>query len=539
MITQSKAASCKACLENSGCLDIGDRLLEDETLSLADTISMLEAHARRKGLEDLSRGKAPSGAKVFHADGKKPPCKQWGSDNGCRFGKYCRYDHTQGPGKLALNTDQQYTPRHRRDPRNTPAHATEAPAATFTAQAPQLQAGPPVVGTYTAHEIPAASFTAQAQAGDFPSAPFRAPFQTNNAETPKVCLVCCEYGHDTDDCNKQRNYSARGEPIRLEETATTEPPIVLVAKSQDQSVTPFWYFTLFAAFLAACVGGAWAAACALGSAGRGVLTPDRKDIKSVIVFIVLLFAVKYVEGRGVNRPRVSAECYLGSSPGPTKNSPSTGYPEYNFEWVADTGSNRFATNDVNDFVPESIRPVNTRVMVGSGFVISPCVGTVMVRSHATKNLIACTNTLLLPDCGKKLMPAHPFLEKGCEMKMNKNHGVTMLDHNGKILMNGTHKDGLYYYNVSSVRLEGHTPLRSFPAQDKKSSVSLFGLPLSGHIRAAGDEFHRKLTEAHHALGHMDFNKIRKLFGLKRGENPDCATCRFSKADFRSFHLGSA
>jgi hypothetical protein len=27
---------------------------------------------------------------------------------------------------------------------------------------------------------------------------------------------------------------------------------------------------------------------------------------------------------------------------------------------------------------------------------------------------------------------------------------------------------------------------------------------------------------------MDFNKIRKLFGLKQGENPDCATCAIAK-----------
>ena len=212
------------------------------------------------------------------------------------------------------------------------------------------------------------------------------------------------------------------------------------------------------------------------------------------------------------------------SPGLTKNSPSTGHPEHIYEWVADTGSNRFATNDVNDFVNGSIHPGNTRVMVGSGFVISPCTGIVMIRSHATGKLIACTNTLLLPDCGKKLMPAHPFLDKDCTMTMSKKHGVTMLDPDGEIMMNGTHKDGLYYYNVSTARIEGHTPLEDFPAQDKQSSSSFFGLPLSGHIRAAGDEFNRKIMEAHHALGHMDFNKIRRLFGLKRGDNPDCPTC---------------
>jgi hypothetical protein len=139
-----------------------------------------------------------------------------------------------------------------------------------------------------------------------PAAPSRPPFQVNDVETPMWCFICCKCGHDTADCNTQGKHSAWGEQIRLEEKATTEPPIVLVAEAQDQSATPFSYFTLFAAFLAACVSGAWAAACALGSAGRGVLAPDRKDIKNFIFLIVLFCAVKYVEGCGVNHPHVLA-----------------------------------------------------------------------------------------------------------------------------------------------------------------------------------------------------------------------------------------
>jgi hypothetical protein len=120
--------------------------------------------------------------------------------------------------------------------------------------------------------------------------------------------------HAPTDCDSERHqqqktHNAWAEQIRLEEKATTEPPTVLVAEAQDQSATPFSCFTLFAAFLAACVSGGWAAACALGSAGRGVLTPDRKDIKNFIFLIVLFCAIEYAKGCGVNHPRVSTGTY--------------------------------------------------------------------------------------------------------------------------------------------------------------------------------------------------------------------------------------
>ena len=122
-----------------------------------------------------------------------------------------------------------------------------------------------------------------------------------------------------------------------------------------------------------------------------------------------------------------------------------------YEWVTDTGSNRFVTNDVRDFDRGSIVYKNTRVLVGSGEIVSPCEGTVTILCRSTGRLIQCRNTLLLANCEKKLMPARPFLRKGCNLTMSEEHGVQLFDEQGEIIMQGKEIDGLYYYDVVTVR----------------------------------------------------------------------------------------
>jgi len=202
------------------------------------------------------------------------------------------------------------------------------------------------------------------------------------------------------------------------------------------------------------------------------------------------------------------------------------------EWVVDTGSNRFVTNDVCDFVPGSIKYVNSRVLVGNGHVISPCEGTVMIRSHTNGALIECTRTLLLSECDKKLMPARPFLRKGCTLQMSEKGGVKMIDPSGKTLLHGEEKQELYYYSVTTAQpAETSDPAsrpKSIHCERNENSSSYFGLPVGSKLRATGDDFVRKLSEAHQALGHIHFDKVRKLFGLKPGPNPACATCSVAK-----------
>ena len=67
-----------------------------------------------------------------------------------------------------------------------------------------------------------------------------------------------------------------------------------------------------------------------------------------------------------------------------------------FEWCSDSGTNRFVTNDLDDFVQGSVVPVLTDVAVGGGSVTSEFVGTVRVKSLDYNHTIECKNVLYIP-----------------------------------------------------------------------------------------------------------------------------------------------
>ena len=204
-----------------------------------------------------------------------------------------------------------------------------------------------------------------------------------------------------------------------------------------------------------------------------------------------------------------------------------------YELILDSGSNRFGTNDVNDFVPASIVYSNTHVSVGGGIIVSPCYGSMLIRSHETGEIIECRKTLLLPECDKKLMPVAPFLDKGYRLVIDHANGASMVHiKSGKILFTGKEVEGLYHFHCSVHHV---TPTSTDVVRSTQNTVSsasksaaFFGLPTSGHIKADGAEFAGNLTDAHCALGHMDFEKVRWLYCLKKGENPSCPICAIAK-----------
>ena len=67
-----------------------------------------------------------------------------------------------------------------------------------------------------------------------------------------------------------------------------------------------------------------------------------------------------------------------------------------YEWCSDSGTNRFVTNDSSDFVPSTIKYVDTKVAVGGGHVVSNMTGTVTIRSLDHKHLLHCENVLFIP-----------------------------------------------------------------------------------------------------------------------------------------------
>ena len=99
----------------------------------------------------------------------------------------------------------------------------------------------------------------------------------------------------------------------------------------------------------------------------------------------------------------------------------------------------------------------------------------MVRCHASGRLIACTHTLLLRECGKKLMPAHPFLEKECTLSMSGKR-VLLLDANKDVILDGKEIDGLYYYNASTAHITGEAPIPlEGHGNQSEGCASFFGL----------------------------------------------------------------
>ena len=72
-------------------------------------------------------------------------------------------------------------------------------------------------------------------------------------------------------------------------------------------------------------------------------------------------------------------------------------------WIADCGSNRHTTNDLDDFVRNSIKAIHLQVQVGDGITIVRQMGDVMLLDAKTDEYIRLRDVLYLPDCSKKLL----------------------------------------------------------------------------------------------------------------------------------------
>jgi hypothetical protein len=185
-------------------------------------------------------------------------------------------------------------------------------------------------------------------------------------------------------------------------------------------------------------------------------------------------------------------------------------------WVADSGTNRFVTNDINDFISGSVVQNPLKVAVGGGYTTSPCSGSVLVQSLNHGVTIRCDKVILLPHCAKKLMPALQFTKKGCTLEFGEK--VTLRAKDGKPILSGPEIGGLFYFRAKTIKSTDEPP-----AADVLQASSLFGLPSSHNA-----DFPRRLLEAHWSFGHLNFDKLRKLLGLKKGDDPECPICTIAK-----------
>ena len=240
---------------------------------------------------------------------------------------------------------------------------------------------------------------------------------------------------------------------------------------------------------------------------------------NLLVFAVAALSIMYLAASALNFP-VANGAFV--SPSAYLNSGESTCPPDDFEYCSDSGANRFVTNDVNDFVPGSVFKEKTIVAVGGGNVTSTCTGTIQIRSIDHGHVIECHDVLLLPTCAKKLLPAFQFVSKGCKLTY-KDNTVTLVDQQDHAVLSGKEFGGLFYFHCETVR---DWTDRSLPPDVQ--SAALFGLPVCKNISAKSVDFSRKLLEAHWCYGHMHFDKLRKMFKLGKGNDPDCAVCTITK-----------
>ena len=247
---------------------------------------------------------------------------------------------------------------------------------------------------------------------------------------------------------------------------------------------------------------------------------------AVLLTVIALLSFKVMAEPDLTVATVSEAVYICKQDG-------GGAAYADFEWCSDTGTNRFVTNDRADFIPTSIMKISTKVAVGNGSYTCDQQGTVLIRSAAGQT-IACSNVLYMPKCGKKLMPATPFVRKGCKLTLYDNDKIKLCTAEGKTVLTGKEIEGLYYFECKTIDPSTISPVEvgtqcvpppgSAPAAD-----NYFGLHVGGKISEAANDFAQRLLESHFAYGHLNFTKLRKLLGLKAGDDPHCAACAVAQS----------
>jgi hypothetical protein len=249
--------------------------------------------------------------------------------------------------------------------------------------------------------------------------------------------------------------------------------------------------------------------------------PDfRRILKSCVPTIILLVVLAAFTSYALAGPAPSHSSYVRASSYFNSDCENAGILE--LEWLADTGTNRFVTNDINDFIPGTVVYSPLNVAVGGGTTNSPCSGAVLVFSLDHNITIRCDDVILLPKCAKKLMPAHQFTKKGCTLEFGTE--VHLRSKEGAPILSGPEVGGLFYFRAKTIQTT------KIPRSDEKilNVTSLFGLPASQDITNAGADFPRRLLEAHWSYGHLNFDKLRKILGLKKGSDPECPICTVAK-----------
>jgi len=499
----------------------------------------VEDYARAKGYLEATNGSGASGNRTFTIDGnnrKVPPhidpneqCKMW-TQGRCRYGANCYRKH-DGPGGVAPNA---WTDKPQKKPKVvcqfcqeknhiladcSKFRAVSTPSltsgqASASGQAPSTPAGPRLaLSSANFVNLPQQASSRPAQSAvNF----VELPQQTTSESEQKPSFIYNLYSEpeptnelpmneDEDSTTDYHNYEVYAAIVLLFIFLATNFQSVMNTASKIAEQPLFASAAVITAILLA------------GSAGGGN-ERQRGQAWQRFLTALLIFSAYLFGAAAHPNPHIASMSYHVSPGRP---------PSFqHYEWCADCGTNRFVTNDINDFVPGSICNEPTIVAVGGGNVTSPCTGTVIVKSLDYGHLIECTDVIYLPKCAKKLMPASNFTKKGCSMTISDKGEVHLIDKVKGPVLSGIEIGGLFYYHCQTVHSSSLNSPK--PQKDTVKSKSLFGLEAGKSVTSASSkDFPQRLYEQHLCFGHLNFTKLRKLLKLppaKPGDDPTCPAC---------------
>lgn len=308
-----------------------------------------------------------------------------------------------------------------------------------------------------------------------PDAPLVAPSSSVNFSSSVRCDYCTGVGHLRINCPQLQDDDKVGYVFMSE---TKEPD------TQTKGPGNYIRWTLVVLGMIGVFTGAFSAIVA------GVRSVPSRGWVVILVALGVWFS-------GIDLPRAGASTVRASI---YFNSSGASIPEY--EWCCDTGTNRFVTNDLSDFVEGTVVHETTRVAVGGGTTDSPCNGSVLIRSLDFGHIIRCNKTLYMPACGKKLIPASPFIQQGCRLVLGDGVKVSLTSTTGDRLLEGKENGGLYYFHCATVKSPETSCVKVSPHR------TFFGLT-TGKMDSTSQDFSRRLLEAHWAYGHLHFKKLRR------------------------------
>ena len=407
-------------------------LNQTDNLTFEIAVAKIMDYAQSEDLVELTKG---GGKHAKHntftvQDGAQQTdeCRGWKRGN-CKFGDFCRFKHT-GEGGCA--------PKDRQFPKGQyPGRKRSTPLTLPTPQS-------------TAESTSATSFSVR---------------DHNEAKT--MCSYCNSGGHQMRGCPHLKMENEAGTSDVHMVSADKAVDYVFVTQfnrhggnvhSPDENVVPPSAYQKACAVLTMIFGMLLLAPTGLAKSLARLAEQCTRSPCRVVALLVILAALSYT---ALARPTVPGEFASIQASSFVSNSDDI-QPSLDHEWCSDSGTNRFVTNDINDFVSGTVSTVPTIVAVGGGNVTSPCYGTVIVESLDHGCTMQCMDVLYIPECGKKLMPASPFIRKGCSLVLDDYVKVKLSAKDGTLILSGVNLEVSITSDVKLCAMQHQRPIRVHP-----------------------------------------------------------------------------